>query len=142
MADLHETTARCILLYGPMVLCAAGAREPFVHLPGGHVEPGETVLQAVHRELGEEIGHSVRHLRKLAVLANTWPRKHDTVHETMHLYAGWFMPKVSGCLPRSPEEGTRLQWATIDDLYARRVFLQPPSTWPYIIQAAQRRYYR
>ena len=139
MPDRHEVTARCILLHGPMVLCAAGDREIFCHLPGGHVEPGETVLQAVHRELGEEIGRSVRHLRKVAILANTWPRGGDTVHETMHLYTGWFTPQPSGCLPRSPEPGTRLQWATLDDLHQRRVHLQPPAVWPYIVTAAQRR---
>lgn len=137
--DVYETTARAILTQGPVVLVAGKTTESFYVLPGGHVEAGENPLEAVRREVEEEVGEMMSALRKLTVLPNLWMKRGgDMVHEIMHLYAAAVRQRPTGVLPRSPERQTVLRWATIDDIYAGRVVLVPSAVWPWIIHSAGR----
>jgi len=55
------------------VLLARGERftEPFYSVLAGFVEPGETLEDAVHREIEEEVGIKVRNVRYFA--SQPWP---------------------------------------------------------------------
>lgn len=148
MPDRFETTARVILTQGCCVLCAGAWNEPFVILPGGHVEDDDAhALAGLRREVQEEVGVVLATVRKLTVLGHEWQRGEDLVHEKVHLYAGTmsgFSPgypgaRRDGALVRSPEAQTVLRWASVDDLYARRVQLQPPALLPWVVQCLGRR---
>lgn len=47
---------------------AVRRRDGTYGLPGGKVEPGETETEAVSREVAEETGLEVRHLRRIAAM--------------------------------------------------------------------------
>ncbi len=57
------------IVVGPrgVVLCLRSARKDFFpsvwDFPGGHIEPGETGVQALVREMGEELGISIPQLK-------------------------------------------------------------------------------
>jgi ADP-ribose pyrophosphatase YjhB (NUDIX family) len=63
---------------------------PFHRPLGGHVEFGEYALDAVHRELQEEIGQSLTGVRLLGVLENIFLRDGAIQHEIVFLYAASF----------------------------------------------------
>lgn len=53
-------------------------------MPTGGVKPGETLLEAAHRELREEIGYDASQLEQL----NTYYTSKSVMHEIAHLYIG------------------------------------------------------
>ena len=57
--DPERTTLKyaviCARYRGKWIFCRHKARKTW-ELPGGHIEPGETALEAAHRELYEETG--------------------------------------------------------------------------------------
>lgn len=55
-----EPIARAVILLGDdIVLCQAVGKD-WYYLPGGHIEYGETARAAIVREMGEELGVTVR----------------------------------------------------------------------------------
>lgn len=53
-------------------------------MPTGGVKPGETLREAAHRELCEEIGYDAGQLEKI----NTYYTSKSIMHEIAHLYIG------------------------------------------------------
>lgn len=60
----------------------------FHRLVGGSVELGERSIDAVVREVGEELGTTLREPRLLGVLENVFVFEGEPGHEVVFLYAG------------------------------------------------------
>jgi ADP-ribose pyrophosphatase len=53
-------------------------------MPTGGVKSGESLLEAAHRELREEIGYDAAQLNQI----NTYDPRKSVMHEIAHLYVG------------------------------------------------------
>ena len=86
-------------------------------LPGGVMEPGESLLQALHREVAEETGLII-HVERLLGLYTTpdfevhYPNG-DVVHPVT---AGFLARPIGGALCPDGIESTALHWAFPEDL--------------------------
>jgi ADP-ribose pyrophosphatase YjhB (NUDIX family) len=68
---------------------------PFHRPLGGHVEVGEYALDAVHRELAEEIGQRLTGVRLLGVLENIFQWDGALQHEVVFMFAASFADKAA-----------------------------------------------
>lgn len=59
-------------------------------MPTGGVKPGETLLEAAHRELREEIGYDAAQLEQI----NTYYPSKSIMHEIAHLYIGRGLTRI------------------------------------------------
>lgn len=73
----------------------------------GFVEPGESVEQCVMREVREEVGVEVRHLRYIA--SQSWPFPHS-------LMLGFHAEYAGGEIVLQPEEIEDARWFSLADL--------------------------
>jgi 8-oxo-dGTP diphosphatase len=79
-------------------------------LPGGHVEPGETLQEAIVREVHEETGISARVVRELGVVAVEAEGFSYEVHEHA------MVPEGSQPPPRPADDVADARWFSLDDL--------------------------
>jgi 8-oxo-dGTP diphosphatase len=100
---LFDADGRVLLAQRPEGKHLAGGWE----FPGGKVDPGETALQALKRELREELGIETHSARPLIAYEHPYP--HRTV-----LLDLWHVTEYSG-VPR-PLEGQPLKWVATEAL--------------------------
>jgi len=126
LGAVRQEVARAIVALGNQVLVCQGVGESFTHLPGGHVEAGETPAGALARELREELGRDVSNLYPVATFANTYDdRQGQHVEETNHVFAVRLYA-MHGEMPGEAKEGhLRLRWVNAHELEGAN--LMPPA---------------
>ena len=83
----------------------------------GFVEPGESLEQCVHREVGEEVGLPVERLRYHD--SQGWPFPHS-------LMVGYLAEAGAGALVLEEEELEEARWFSRDELREPKGFFYPP----------------
>lgn len=107
---LHVAAAAIFNERGEVLLAL---RHPHAHqgglweFPGGKVEPGEDVLQALKRELREELGITVTSARPLICVRHDYPDK-------AVLLDVWRVDDYSGEVTSC--EGQQLEWVAVENL--------------------------
>ena len=79
--------------------------------PGGHVEPGETVVASVIREVQEETGLTVSNLQNCGYIQ--W---HNPIKQSQYFVFLFNTGTFSGELKDSPEG--KVKWMTLDEMLA------------------------
>lgn len=85
-------------------------------LPGGHVDVGEDITVAAHRELGEETGLDVAWLRSCGAYAD--PGRDPRGRYTTFVYTA----RVAGTPePAAGDDAAEARWVLVDDVLSGRV---------------------
>jgi len=116
----QNVAAACgvLLSHGGRYLFLERAKQPsrgLLGLPGGFVDPGEGVEQALAREVSEEIGGAVGPITFLASFPNRYPFAGVEYH-TCDLYFRAELLGEPGGLRADPAEVAALRWLTDDQV--------------------------
>ena len=102
---LFDAAGRVLIAQRPEGKHMAGGWE----FPGGKVDPGETPLQALVRELREELGVETHSARPLIAYEHPYPHR-------IVLLDLWHVTEYTG--EPKPLEGQPLQWVAVDALHS------------------------
>ena len=94
----------------------------FWEVPGGKIESGESVFDALKRELQEELGIEIESSEALTVLEHDYPHAYVRLH--VSIIRNW-LGTPRGC------EGQTLSWQTISD-EGPSVAPLLPAAWPML----------
>lgn len=120
VAVIRNSEGKTLIAQRPQHLHKGGYWE----FPGGKVEPGESVEQALHRELREELAIDITKAQPLITIPYSYP-EHNVLLDVWQVTE--FEGEARGC------EGQPLVWASSDQLDQYRF---PEANYP-IIRAAQ-----
>lgn len=102
---------------GKELLLVRAHGKPHFVFPGGKQEAGETIEEALRRELQEELGVAVKNTEKLGTLAGHTP---DGRELEMNLFAGDMMGD-----PKPQAEIKELAWMTRSEVLAQKNVMTP-----------------
>ncbi len=102
---------------------------PYYHIPGGHIEIGEDSLDAVAREIKEELDYTVKKATLFCIQENFYEKKGIVQHGVEYYY----IVEPEECLEtvdrevieidRGEEKRLFIKWVSIDEL--REIDLRP-----------------
>ena len=87
-------------------------------LPGGRVQFGEDSLQALQREMLEEVGQELMHPRLLAIIENFYADDGQDVHEWLYIYQGKVSDEPAAVELVSADQ--QIGWYALSDIEALR----------------------
>lgn len=101
--------------------------EGYWEFPGGKIEPGETIFQALKRELHEELGIEIHASEELMLIEHDYPHAHVRIH--VSIIREW-TGQPTGC------ENQALSW---QELAGEQLTVEPllPAAKPMIERLKQ-----
>jgi 8-oxo-dGTP pyrophosphatase MutT (NUDIX family) len=130
--------ARAAIVVNGQLLVNKNSKHSFVFLPGGHVEQGESVADALLRELQEELGLVANIDTYLGCFEYSFVA-HDKskchCHEYNFIYKVTVPGLQAGVIPQSPEDHTVFAWVPLIELQS--VAFRPEPLKVFLIQWLQ-----
>jgi ADP-ribose pyrophosphatase YjhB (NUDIX family) len=111
-APRTEIIVRAVIRRDAEILLARQIGASWWFLPGGHVEPGERVEDALVREIAEELGTEARLVGLVGVVENRYADDEGAHHE-LNLV---FEVAIASAEPRSREGHLEFSWLTLSAL--------------------------
>ena len=108
--------ARALILSDNFVLIARAKGSKTTFLPGGHVESGERAVDALSRELKEEIGISISDFKFLGCIENIWKQDGERNAEINLIFATTSSALSYASPVISKEAHIEFEWCHIDQL--------------------------
>lgn len=122
-----EKTARAIIVNDGHLLTLKPESKDIFFTPGGRVEAGETLQEALLREMSEELPHVAFELGPyLGTIEHGWREPSGEEAGGLHHFFRVYAPRLHapGALP-AVESGLTFVWVHVDELSVYP--LQPPS---------------
>ena len=108
-----RVSVRCIALREGKILVQLSKHGDFYRLPGGRVRPDETLLQALKRELLEELGvENVEPKQLLYIVESFYKRKSSVVHDI----GFYFLCENLSTDLEPREEHIKIEWISLDTI--------------------------
>lgn len=109
---IRRDTARCIILNSNHEICLLYSRaKDYFAIPGGGIEPGETLLQAVNREILEETGYTIDNIKPLGKI---YEERNYRITNTYFFYASPLTKSETHYMQDELEEDYRLVWLPVE----------------------------
>lgn len=105
---------RGVICDGENVLVARVKDGNYCFLPGGHHEIGESLADALVREIREELGMSATVKQYLGVVENGWQEEDAYHYEINHIFAVEVPFLNAKTNPRAEEDHLEFFWTTPD----------------------------
>jgi 8-oxo-dGTP diphosphatase len=118
-----------IVADGKLLACR-DAKKEYWYLPGGHLEFGETLDQALRREIKEEINQEVESSSFMTVLENNYS-DHNGKHHELNLIYNTELRSDGPNEIRSYEEHFTVEWVLVSEL--GKIRLLPENVHQYLI---------
>lgn len=113
-----QPLARAVVLVDGRLLLANHIDHDNTFLPGGHVDPLESCVTTIEREIEEEMGLKALVGNYLGAIEHCWYEDEiDRIHhEINHYFIVSIAGIASGNSPPSIEDHLRFFWSSLDDL--------------------------
>lgn len=127
-----------IIRQGDKLLIMCVDDEPYYHLPGGHIEIGESSLDAVTREIKEELDYRVKSAKLFCVQENFYIQNELSHHGVEYYYLIDIEEEVETIDrevvedDRGTEKNLSIRWVSSDEL--RKMDLRPFTVKEMIIK--------
>lgn len=112
-----EILVRAVVLRNGKILLCWLKDYSFYFLPGGHVETGESVRQAMVREMREELGAAVKSQKVIGAVENIWKDGRRKHHELNVISA----VKLNRYDATTPLRHIEFHWVDADKLSRKKV---------------------
>lgn len=114
MSQRRHILARGVIMNGAGEVLLAQARGyTNTFLPGGHLDPGESLAETLVRELAEELGVTAQVHGYLGAVEYQWPEETPTHYEINHVFLA-SVAEPGELVSREPHLSFR--WCPVDQL--------------------------